>query len=182
MRQAMVWYISQPLASASSSGSGVSMRTAPSVSSQYSRTLARSAAASALPLWRWTMPEASRLRRPPTPSMNTSSCSSPGCSSTTVCSAAHGSSAAPQRPDRPACGQRLPALARLPVAADEFGAVAGMAHVLGVEVEERHPAGKLGVVGIAREQRAADRVLLRHHVHAADLPRAGRPAPIRRSR
>ena len=49
MRQAMVWYSSQPLASASSAGSGVCTCTAPSVRCQCSCTAASACAAAAPP-------------------------------------------------------------------------------------------------------------------------------------
>jgi hypothetical protein len=90
---------------------------------------------------------ASALRRPPTPSTNTISRSWPGCSSNGTWIAAHGSSAgaagrtgaAPHRRRR---GQRA-------VAADEFGAVAGVAcGSVASTIEEGDAAGELGVVGV----------------------------------
>ena len=48
-------------------------------------------------------------------------------------------------------------------------------------VDEDDLVGELGVVGVAGEERAADRIEFRDHVHAATC-RAVRPAPIPSSR
>ncbi len=52
------------------------------------------------------------------------------------------------------------------VTAQKFGAVGGNGARGGIAIEERHAAGKVGVVLVAGKQRAADRIELGQHVHA----------------
>ena len=66
---------------------------------------------------------------------------------------------------------------RRAVAAEEFRAVAGDGSDRFAAVDKDDPVGKLGVVRVACEERAADRVQLGHHVHERSC-RAVRPAPI----
>ena len=56
------------------------------------------------------------------------------------------------------------------VAADEFGAIAGGGPVQVVHVEEGDPIGKLGVIRVARVERAAVRIDFGAHVHGRFRP------------
>ena len=67
----------------------------------------------------------------------------------------------------PGHGRRIPERA---IASDELGAVAAERPGHIVNVEERNPAGELAVVGIARMERAAQRIDFRDHVHGRFWP------------
>ena len=86
------------------------------------------------------------------PSRNTTVRVSPSARSIGTWNAAHGSSAAPMRPDSPA-RRSATGSQQVAVAADELGAVAGHAAgglVLGVDVEEAHVVGVIAAVRVAR--------------------------------
>ena len=70
---------------------------------------------------------------------------------------------------RPEHRRRLPQAA---VAADELGAVPRHAAARIVDVEERHPAAELGVVGVSRDHRTGIGIDAGHHV------RGGLPAKV----
>ena len=64
---------------------------------------------------------------------------------------------------------------RRAVAAEKLGAVAGDGARRLAAIDKGDPVGELGAVGVAGEERAADRVQLRHHVHQR-LARADSPS------
>ena len=156
------------MASTLSDASGVSTLTAPSVCFQYCHTPSSAARAASTPRKRSASCRASSAFAP-APSVNTIWRSSPGARSKAACMAAHGSRPAPIFPDsrarviaagEPSVPLRPRNSRRSPVT--RARRLAG--------AEERHPAGELGVVGIAREDRAAGGVHFRDHVHRGFRP------------
>ncbi len=96
--------------------------------------------------------------------MKTISFSWPSSRVTGTCIAAHGIEARADAAGKPNAAQGR-GVRRRAVAAEELGAVAGHRADRLAAVDEDDPVGELGVVRVAGEQRAADRVDLGHHVH-----------------
>jgi hypothetical protein len=66
-------------------------------------------------------------------------------------------------PSRPGCASAIAAQELAPIASDATHADLG----IGIDIEEAHALGKLDVVGIARQQRAAGAIGFGDHVHRA---------------
>jgi hypothetical protein len=163
MRQASVWYSSQPLASTLTDGSGVSTCTAPSVWFHCCHTASSAPRASEAPRKRCT-----RLARltgiAPDTEPEDDFTPLPVGQIDAHLNRGAGVEAGTHLAGKPCAAQRGRIACRA-VATEEFRAVAGDASLLFIHVEECDPVGKLGVVGVARKERAALRVDFGADVH-----------------
>ena len=132
--------------------------------------------ASARRVTSWSGARPRRMRSPAaaasaaSPSRTTTQVRAPSASSKLVCRAAHGSRPAPTAPLQPVAAIQAGRPLRGAVAAEELGPIGGPGRLPPAEVEERDPAGELGVPRVAGQDRA------RVGVQGRDDPRRARAA------